>query len=404
MPKGTHSRNGGWLACLVVGLASLTLLSTSAFALKNAPLDQSDGATGTGLFPQTGFGVDGQFTDFFQSRGAVDTFGYPVSRAFTLLGCPVQIYQRQILQNCPGQGVGLINLLDPEIFPYTIVNGSVLPGPDELLKAETPRVGDPDYDASILEFVRTHAMDTFQDQPVNFGQTFFARGGLAIWGAPISQPAADPGNAGFVYQRFQRGVMHYRAGTGTESILLADYFKAIIANNDYLPADLSLQAQGSAFFAQYCPGRLRWLCRPDDMPSSDLTLAFEPGDFGTGTPTVTSTATLPSTTPTPAAPTPGASPTETFIPTATATETFTPTTAATETPISKRTAAATATATFTPTAAATQAAATATATFTPTAAATATSTRAPTASPTGTATPTGTPPRTRTPTGTPGVH
>ena len=36
------------------------------------------------------------------------------------------------------------------------------------------------------------------------------------WGAPISQPAADPGNAGFVYQRFQRGVMHYRAGTGTD--------------------------------------------------------------------------------------------------------------------------------------------------------------------------------------------
>ena len=90
-------------------------------------------------YQQTGFRVDDQAVSFFQSRGAVDTFGYPISRLFTFLGCPVQMYQRLIIQLCPGAGPQLINLLDPDIFPYTRVNGSVFPSPDDQLKAAAPR-------------------------------------------------------------------------------------------------------------------------------------------------------------------------------------------------------------------------------------------------------------------------
>ena len=127
---------------------------------------------------------------FFSSRGADKTFGYPVSRVFTFLGCPVQMFQRLIVQLCPGQGPALINLLDPDIFPYTRVNSSVFPGPDDDLKRRTPAVGTPEY-ANILTFIQQNTPDTLPGgQPVNYWQTFQTLGGLEVLGAPISQPAA----------------------------------------------------------------------------------------------------------------------------------------------------------------------------------------------------------------------
>jgi hypothetical protein len=205
----------------------------------------------------------------------------------------VQIFQRQVAQHC-GNSVALMNVLDPDIFPYTRVNGSVFPGPDETLKNSTPKTTDPNYATAILDFIRANAPDQFQGQPVNFGQTFFNSVSpqmagtndpnliglfdLEIWGAPISRPAPDPSNSNFIYQRFQRGIMHFTAGQGTRGILLADYLKQILLGpSPNLPADLQQQAQGSRYFAQYCPGGTRWLCRPNDLPGTDLTFAFERG-------------------------------------------------------------------------------------------------------------------------------
>jgi hypothetical protein len=253
-------------------------------------------------FNETRFRIDDDaMYSYFQARGMVESFGFPVSRVFTFLGCQVQIFQRQIAQRCGSGGVALMNVLDPEIFPYTRVNGSIFPPADDALKNSTPAVGSANYATAILQFVRDNAPDQFQGQPVNFGTTFFAsvtpaQAGttdpnllglfsLEIWGAPISRPAPDPGNSNFIYQRFQRGIMHYTAGQGTRGILLADYVKQILigpslpngSNNPNLPADLSAQAQGSKYFDQYCPGGTRWLCRPNDLADTDLTFAFEPG-------------------------------------------------------------------------------------------------------------------------------
>jgi hypothetical protein len=98
-----------------------------------------------------------------------------------------------------------------------------------------------------------------------------------VWGAPISRPRRDPSNSNFVYQRFQRGVMHFDATSGrTQALLLADYLKAILRAKD-LPADLAQAARGSKFFGQYCPESARWICRPGELPASDLTFAFEQG-------------------------------------------------------------------------------------------------------------------------------
>jgi hypothetical protein len=235
------------------------------------------------FFNETGFRIDNDaIWSYFRARGRVPVFGFPVSRPFVLLGCDVQIFQRQIAQACAGQGVTLMNLLDPEIFPYDRVNGSALPAPDMGMKAETPMVGSPSYGSLIVDFVRENAPDSFEDQRVGFSKTFFGMMdnplvNLEVWGAPISRPRRDPGNNNFVYQRFQRGIMHFDAATGrTQGLLLADYVKAILRGRD-LPTDLGQEARGSKYFSQYCPDAARWICRPGDLAATDLTFAFEQG-------------------------------------------------------------------------------------------------------------------------------
>jgi hypothetical protein len=237
-------------------------------------------------FSETGFRIDNDaIWSYFVARGRVPVFGFPASRMFVLLGCDVQIFQRQIAQACAGRGVSLMNLLDPEIFPYERVNGSALPPPDAGMKAETPAVGGPEYGSAIVDFVRDNAPDSFDGMTVGFGKTFFSAVigadnpliDLEVWGAPISRPRRDPGNDNFVYQRFQRGIMHFDAGTGrTQGLLLADYVKAILRGRD-LPADLDQAARGSKYFGQYCPDASRWICRPGDLAATDLTFAFEQG-------------------------------------------------------------------------------------------------------------------------------
>jgi len=228
-------------------------------------------------YSQTGYRIDNDLVwGFFNQYGGLSTFGYPVSRQMTFLGCPVQMFQRQIIQVCQGQGAALINMLDPDIFPYTQVNGSTFPAADDALKASTPPVSSPTYSTDISSFVQANVPDTFGGQPVNFLQTFNSLGGLTIWGAPISNPQPDPANGNFIYQRFQRGVMHFTVGSGTQSILLADYLKAIIMNQN-VPTDLAAQSRETRFFNQYCPTSPMWLCRANDLPGTDLTYAFVNG-------------------------------------------------------------------------------------------------------------------------------
>jgi hypothetical protein len=244
-------------------------------------------------FGETGYRVDDDaIWGYFQSRGQLVAFGYPVSRMFTFLGCRAQIFQRQVAQVCAGQAATRMNILDPDIFPYTRVNGSTFPGSDPLLKLNTPQVGQPDYNVAILDFVRFNAPDSWEGEPVDFGRAFFSTVtpsmagtsdpgildmlNLEAWGAPISRPQRDPNNRDFIYQRFQRGILHYTASRRiTQGVLLADYLKQILRDSPELPSDLRQQARFSAYFGQYCPGAPGWLCRPSELPGTDLTFAFE---------------------------------------------------------------------------------------------------------------------------------
>ena len=266
------------------------LLTTLPPALPRAAAQQSEPP----FFPETGFRIaTPAFADYFTKRGGLRTFGYPVSNAFLFLGTQVQFFQRQIMQRRPDGSIGTLNILDADLMPYTHVNGSTFPATDPAVVATAPDPASANYGARILEFVAEHTPDVWNGLPVRFRDTFLttvryeeafpdrAVGpgimpsiNLELWGIPTSQPAADPGNAGFAYLRFQRGIMHFDSATGaTQGLLLADYLKAIITGQG-LPADLEAAARTSRFYRQYDPSRPLALARPAELPGTDLSGAF----------------------------------------------------------------------------------------------------------------------------------
>jgi N-acetylmuramoyl-L-alanine amidase len=84
----------------------------------------------------------------------------------------------------------------------------------------------------------------------------------------------DATNPNFIYQRFQRGIMHYDKGCScTQGLLLADYMKALLTGRN-LPPDLAEQARGSKLSGQYKPGQPASIARPADLQGSDLSNAF----------------------------------------------------------------------------------------------------------------------------------
>ncbi len=247
-------------------------------------------------FQQTGFRVNRDvFWDYFSKRGGIRTFGYPISREFTLLGFRVQLFQRGMLQAMPDGTVATMNLLEEGFMPYTRINSSSFPAPDPVLINGAPSAGDPDYAEKAIAFLQANVPDRWEGLPVNFLGRYlstvryedaFPEGSgdaglipllnLEIWGLPTSWPAYDPTNHGFVYQRFQRGILHYDASAGaTQGLLLGEHLKSLMTGW-HLPADLEMQAQGSRFYRQYDPSCPNHLADSQTLPATNLTAAFEP--------------------------------------------------------------------------------------------------------------------------------
>ena len=286
---------------LWITVRTLTAMVLLGASLLSASATAGAQSTDPRLFSQTGYRIDSDpFWSFFQARGGVRTFGYPVSNTFKLDGFPVQIFQRIVVQLQPDGSVATLNLLDPGLMPYTRINGSTFPAPDPTIVSQTPPVTDPDYATKIIQFTQDNAPDVFDGNQVNFFQTFsttvtyddaFPNGdgpdtlvplfNLQIWGAPTSKPAIDPNNNNFIYQRFQRGIMHFDKNCNcTQGLLLADYLKSLLTGQN-LPPDLEAQARTSRYYRQYAPGQPLSIARANDLVGSDLTNAFVPGSGGT---------------------------------------------------------------------------------------------------------------------------
>ena len=242
------------------------------------------------FFPETGFRVaDDAFWNYFQRRGGLIAFGYPVSRQFQLIGTDVQFFQRRVLQRLPDGTVQQLNILDDSLFPFREINGSTFPAADPALLAAAPQPGTPDYATRALEFVRENAV-------LDFGRAYFATVtcadaypgqqcsddtiallNLEMWGLPVSKPVLDPNYRSFAYQAFQRGILHYDFATDTtQGILLGDWWKALITGEG-LPSDLEDDAINTAFWRQFDPRSTRsGMWWPEELPQTSMIAAFAP--------------------------------------------------------------------------------------------------------------------------------
>jgi hypothetical protein len=98
------------------------------------------------------------------------------------------------------------------------LDGLTIPAVDPSLAYVAPTPDQPNYDARLQAFLAATVPDTWNGQPVQFLQTLNDTG-VDVLGLPTSEPAADPQNPRFVYQRFQNGVEFYNATDGTTSVL-----------------------------------------------------------------------------------------------------------------------------------------------------------------------------------------
>src|SRR5260221_9397714 len=159
-------------------------------------------------------------------------------------------------------------------MPLTRIDGLNLPPADPELLAAAPVPGGDDYVTQALAFINVYVPDEWNGLPVNFQSTFVNIVGcgdafgadrcdpsllpafaLELWGVPTSLPTTDPLNSEFVYQRFQKGIMHFSRATGfTQGLLIGDWLKRIMIGVD-LSGDMGTDVRRSRFYAQYAPSR-----------------------------------------------------------------------------------------------------------------------------------------------------
>jgi hypothetical protein len=240
--------------------------------------------------------TNGEFVRYFNERGGRNIFGDAISREFTLDGFRVQFFQRVVLQMQGGR-VERLNVLDDNVMPMKRVNQSQFPGSDPNLQRQAPQnPSSPSYGDEAIRFIQQVSPNTFNGIQVGFFDLFnqtvpvsvafpgitpstglVTLANMEIWGLPTSAPAADPGNGGFIYQRYQRGIMHYEDTCKcSHGILVGQYFKAVITGVG-LPPDLDQDMRGSRFYHQYAPGQPGSVARPGELPNTDMTNAFEAG-------------------------------------------------------------------------------------------------------------------------------
>ena len=241
------------------------------------------------FFSETGFGVwNPEIRAYFESRGGVDTFGIPISNVFRLYGLELQLFQRHGIQIEPGGSPRSLDILQSPYLDYRHFGSLTIPQVDDDMVAAAPTVGSPGYAEAVRAFIRAHVPNSWRGRDVGFLRRFLAAApsktpshlresaALEIWGFPCSRPIPDPDNADVIYQRFQRGVMHYTATAGSRgSLPLGDHLKSLITG-ERLTASLAAAAADNPLLRQYAPHLPLGMRRPAELPDTDLTDAFLP--------------------------------------------------------------------------------------------------------------------------------
>src|SRR5438128_1012907 len=98
--QGRIQRIRDWSMAVALGVSLVVAAALGQSTLATA--QPASPGTDPSFFPATGYRIGSPAVlDYFQRRGGVRTFGYPVSSEFPLLGKRVQLFQRQMLEVAP---------------------------------------------------------------------------------------------------------------------------------------------------------------------------------------------------------------------------------------------------------------------------------------------------------------
>jgi hypothetical protein len=153
------------------------------------------------LFVKTGHYVCGEFLQFYDTRGGLEIFGYPLTEAYDdrELGLRVQYFQRARMELHPDNParyrVQLGLLVDELGYSYPPVNPDLIP---------------PFNNSTDHYFPETDHVVSYE-----FLEYFREKGGLDIFGYPRSEFLYEDG---YIVQYFQRGRMewHPEAAAGSQ--------------------------------------------------------------------------------------------------------------------------------------------------------------------------------------------
>lgn len=195
-------------------LLALLLLLTASPALLIVDSSSAQAQDGAHYFEETGFWVDAQFLKFWNERGGLETFGYPISRVFYQDGLHRQYFERAIFehheQNDPEYQVllarlGALRTIDQRMSE----TGAFAPVSETDAPSETaqyfPETGH-FLDGIFLDYWERH-------------------GGVMTFGYPLSEELQEPGTYDGemrTVQYFERARMEHhpdKADEGFEVLL-----------------------------------------------------------------------------------------------------------------------------------------------------------------------------------------
>lgn len=169
------------LLLLLIALTAegLYLLDSSGYAQER----------GTSYFPETGHNLRGAFFNYFQEKGGLEIFGYPITEEFQEDGLLVQYFQRARLVLPESREKRISGSQEVKVAPL-----------GELLGQRSPPF-EPTYHFPYRYYPQAGHTLSFA-----FLDYYEAQGGEEVFGYPITEPFLE---RGLIVQYFQRARMEW---------------------------------------------------------------------------------------------------------------------------------------------------------------------------------------------------
>jgi hypothetical protein len=225
---------------LVVTIVAAIALTSSLSVAHSQPTNED-----CTYFPETDHYVCDEFLEFFETRGGLEIFGYPLTEAFDdpARGLRVQYFQRARMEFHP---------YNPE--PYQVQLGLL---GDELDYSSPPP--NPPSDPAVNNSLRHYFPQTGHTVSHSFLRYYREHGGLDIFGYPITEFMEEDG---LVVQYFQRARMEWRPDESSGAQIRLTNLGEIYLEQVGIPGDydeLYPQERMADTFATESPDRVKEL-------------------------------------------------------------------------------------------------------------------------------------------------